>query len=101
MNFFRLKKEYSQEELKQFFYYKMNVEEMEKIKKLEMDDMLSKITKSSYQMKYIKKVGYVFVGEGYLILDDGTEPVHYFVKIFNSEAETKKEIIKEYNEKNK
>lgn len=93
------KSEFSQDELKDFFFYCMTEKELEKIKKLDLNRIISKIQSSTYQVKYIESVGYIFIGEGYLILDDGTEPTHYFAKIFNSEEEAKNEIINIYNEK--
>ena len=92
-------REFSQDELKDFFYYCMKDKEIEKINKLDLNRIISKIQSSTYQIKYIENIGYVFIGEGYLTLDDGTETTHYFAKIFNSEEETKNEIINVYNEK--
>lgn len=62
--------------------------------------MLSKITTSTFQIKYIKDVGYIFLGEGYLILDDGSEPTHYFLHhVFENADDARIEIIKEYQNK--
>lgn len=93
------KSEFSQDELKDFFYYCMKEKEIEKINKLDLNSIISKIPSSTYQIKYIENIGDVFIGEGYLILDDGNEPTHYFAKIFNSEEETRNEIINICNEK--
>lgn len=95
----KFKSEFSQDELKDFFHYCMTEKELEKINKLDLNRIILKIQSSTYQVKYIESVGYIFIGEGYLILDDGTEPTHYFAKIFNSEEEAKNEIINIYNEK--
>ena len=88
--------EFTQEELKQFFYHLMTEDEQQKIKELKVDDEISKIIKPTYQIKYIENIGYVFIGEGYLIMADGTEPTHYFLhNIFDSADKAKEQIIKE------
>ena len=93
------KKEFSQNELKDFFHYKMNEKELEKINKLELNDIISNIESPTLQIKYIDNVGYVSIGEGYLILSDSTEPTHYFAKIFVSQRKFKKYLQKEYNKR--
>lgn len=93
------KREFSQEELKDFFYYCMTEKELDKIRELDLNSMIEKIQSPTYQIKYIENVGYILIGEGYLILDNGTEPTHYFAKIFTSDEEIKNEIINIYNEK--
>ena len=90
---------FSEEELREIFYHPMNEKELEEIYKLEMNDIIPQIVSSSFQIKYIENIGYVFIGERYLILDDGTEPVQYSVKIFISREDAKKEIINIYNQK--
>ncbi len=93
---------YSQEQLKNFFYHVMDESEMEKMNELNVKDILSIITTPTYQIKYIKDIGYVFLGEGYLIFDNGTEPTHYFLHhIFEKVDDAKLEIIKEYQGINK
>lgn len=88
------KKEYTQEDYKKFFYRQMTDKEKEKVNDLNCNDKISKLINSNYQIKYLDNIGYIFIGEGYLILDGGSEPTHYFVKTF----ETKEEAIKEINE---
>ena len=95
-------KEYTQEQLKDFFYHTMDEFETGKMNELDVKDMLSTITSSTYQIKYIKNIGYIFLGEGYLIIADGTEPTHYFLHyIFENADDAKSEVIKEYQEENK
>jgi len=84
---------FSQEELRKFFYHIMTEKEIEKINSLHMNEIIAEIQSSTYQIKYIENVGYVLIGEGYLILDDGSEPTQYFAKIFISEMDAKKEIM--------
>ena len=92
-------KGYTQEQLKNFFYHTMDEFETGKMNELDVKDMLSAITTSTYQIKYIKDIGYIFLGEGYLILENGTEPTHYFLHhIFEDANEAKLEITKEYQE---
>lgn len=93
------KKEYTQEDYKDFFYRTMSNEEKEKISDLNCNDKISKLINPNYQIKYLNGIGYIFVGEGYSMLDDGTEPTHYFVKIFKTKEEAYSEIEKNYNEK--
>jgi len=88
---------YSQKELEGFFYYTMNENEREKINKLGMSDIISQMSSYYNEIKYIENVGYIIIGEGHLILDDGTEPRHYFATILKTEEEAKKEIMKRYN----
>jgi hypothetical protein len=92
------KKEFSQEELKSFFYHKMTECEIKKIKSLTLDKEIAIIQKPTYQVKYIKGVGYMMIGEGYLILRDGSEPTHYFCKIFKTRYGIKRAIKKELKE---
>lgn len=105
MNIFNKNKEskrdndYNQSELREFYYKRMNEQEIKKIKELNLDEEIKKIQNSNYQIKYIDSIGYVFIGEGYTIIQDGTEPTHYFSKIYNNQEEAKNEILKEYNEK--
>ncbi len=73
---------YSQDELKDFFYHQMNENELQKINNLNLREVISKLETDKYKIKYIDNVGYIDIGEGYLILADGTEPTHYFAKIF-------------------
>lgn len=102
-DFFLNKKEnlidnFSQEELKNLYYKPMNNSEMSKLNDLKLDREIQYILKhtNNYQIKYINSIGYVFISEGYLIMEDGTEPTHYFVKIFDTIETAKKEILKEY-----
>lgn len=92
-------KEYTQEDYKNFFYRTMTNEEKEKINDLNCNDKISKLINPKYQIKYLNGIGYIFIGEGYLILDDGTEPTHYFVKIFKTKEDAYREIEKSYDEK--
>ncbi|MEG2348455.1 MAG: hypothetical protein RSB67_02270 [Clostridia bacterium] len=91
-----IKKEYNQEDYKNFFYRVMNEEEKQKIEELNSSEKILKLTTSTYQIKYLNGVGYIFIGEGYLILNDGAEPTHYFAKIFNTQKEALKEIANEF-----
>lgn len=91
--------DYNQSELREFYYKRMNEQEIKKLKELNLDEEIKKIQNSNYQIKYIDSIGYVFIGEGYTIIKDGTESTHYFSKIYNDQEEAKNEILKEYNEK--
>lgn len=94
---FKKDRVFSQDELKEFFYHPMNEKELEKIRKLGMDNIISQMVSYDYQIKYIENIGYLIIGEGYLILEDGTEPRLYSATIFKSEEEAKNGIMKEYN----
>ena len=79
----------------------MSESEEQKIKELNLDDEISKLITPTYQIKFIENVGYVFIGEGYLIMADGTEPTHHFLHyVFDTPEATKKEIIKETSKHN-
>ncbi|MGN1000958.1 MAG: hypothetical protein ACI4OG_03375 [Bacilli bacterium] len=93
------KKEYTQDDYKHFFYRQMTEEEKEKLNALNCNDKISKLITSNYQIKYLNDIGYLFIGEGYLILENGTEPTHYFAKIFKTKEEAINEIEQNYSEK--
>lgn len=96
-NLSKLKNELNK--LKTCYEHQMNANEQQKIDDLELNDIISKLQSSSYQIKYIENIGYVIVKYlGYLILDDGSEPENYSAKTFDSEELVKNEIIKIYNE---
>ena len=75
-------KEYSQNELQQFFYHQMNEFEKQQIIELDMANEIQKIRKPRFDVKYIENVGYMFIGEGYLILKNHIEELHYFCDIY-------------------
>ncbi len=93
------KKEYTQDDYKHFFYRQMAEEEKEKLNALNCNDKISKLITSNYQIKYLNDIGYLFIREGYLILEDGTEPTHYFAKIFKAKEGAINEIEQNYSEK--
>lgn len=93
------KKEYTQDDYKHFFYRQMTEDEKEKLNALNCNDKISKLITSNYQIKYLNDIGYLFIGEGYLILENGTEPTHYFAKIFKTKEEAINEIEQNYSEK--
>lgn len=93
-----LNKEFSQEQLKDYFYYKMSSEEIEKIEQLDVANILTKIQTGTIQFKYIKDVGFILIGEGYVIMSDGQESPRYFQHFFTtSPIKAKKELVKFYN----
>lgn len=95
-----MEQKYTQEELKSFFYHDMNGNEKEKLNDLNVNNEIESLVSSNYQIKFIDKVGYIFISEGHLIMEDGSEPKCYFLKhIFDNENDAKDEIINE-NSKN-
>ncbi len=88
------KKMFSQDELKELFYRTMNENEVSKLKELGMDDEIAKLTTSTHQVKYFDGIGYVLIGDGYIIQANGMEQQRYFATIVNSPEEAKQEIIK-------
>lgn len=92
------KKEFSQEQLKDYFYHNMSGEEIEKIEQLEVANILTEIQTGTIQLKYIKDVGYILIGEGYVIMSNGQELTRYFQHFFTtSPIKAKKELVKFYN----
>ncbi len=92
--------DFTQEELKQLFYHIMNEDEYKKFEELDADTMLKGLITPTYQIKYIENIGYVFIGEGYLIMEGHREVTHYFLYyIFDNIDDAKSEILKEYQEK--
>lgn len=87
------KKEYSQDELKELFYRAMNENEAGKLKELGMDDEIAKLTTPTHQIKYFDGIGYVLIGDGYIIQANGMEQQRYFATIVNSPEEAKQEIL--------
>lgn len=88
------KKMFSQDELKELFYRTMNENEVSKLKELGMDDEIAKLTTSTHQVKYFDGIGYVLIGDGYIVQANGMEQQRYFATIVNSPEEAKQEIIK-------
>lgn len=79
--------EYSQDEIKEFYNHEMNNDEKEKLRSILSDEELSSIETSTYKIKYIKDIGFMAIGNGYLIMDDGRETPHYFAKIYEDGEE--------------
>ena len=74
----------------------MSDSESKKIDELNVSDLIKKRNTSTFQIKYIDNVGYIFIGEGYLIMDDGSEPTHYFLHhLFGNPEDAKKQIIED------
>lgn len=93
-----INKEFSQEQLKDYFYYKMSSEEIEKIEQLDVANILKEIQTGTIQFKYIKEIGYILIGEGYVIMSDGQELPRYFQHFFTtSPIKAKKELVKFYS----
>lgn len=95
--------EYSQEELKEFFYREMTKEEKQKIKELGLKQEIKKLTTKvlfddTYQIKYLTDVGYVFISEVCERRKDGTKEPHYFVEIVESKKEAIKCIKEDFKE---
>lgn len=90
---------YTQEELKELFYKTMNETEQKKLNQLGMDAEIKQLTTHSYKIKYFDNIGYAFIGEGYLILNNGMEQQHYFCKIIKNNRKAKKKIFKDLNAK--
>jgi len=85
--------------LRNCYYYKMNVNEQQKIDDLKLNDVILKLQSSSYQVKYIENMGYVIIKYlGYLHLVDGSEIENYSAQKTNSEEIVKNEIVKIYND---
>lgn len=86
------------DELETFYYHAMNEKEQQKIKALELNDIISELQSFSYKIKYIENVGYVIVKHlGHLFLDGGSEHENYSAKIFDTKELVKNEIITIYN----
>ena len=77
-------KEYSQEELQSFFFYRMDEFEQQKIDELGLNEEIQKLRTATYDIKYIRDVGYMLIGMGYLIMDNGYESIEYFCTIHNN-----------------
>ena len=61
--------------------------------------MIRRIIKDrSYQIKYIENVGYIFIGESYVILENCFRQKYYTIThLFNNAKDARKEIEIEYN----
>lgn len=93
-----INKEFSQEQLKDYFYHKMSNEEIKEIEQLDIANVLTKIQTGTIQFKYIKDVGFILIGEGYVIMSDGQELPRYFQHFFTtSPIKAKKELVKFYS----
>lgn len=89
--------EFTQEELKELFFRIMTEDELKKLDKLEMDEEISKLNSSTFQIKYFNDIGYVFIGNGYLIMTDGIEKQQFFCTVCKDEESAKQEIIDRLN----
>lgn len=71
-----------QELLKKYYYYEMDEKEQQEIELLELTPELCEkfVKKDSAKLRFIKDVGYCLVAEGYLIMEDGSEPIQYFMR---------------------
>jgi len=76
---------------------KFNETEQKRLNQLKMDVEIKQLTTATYKIKYFDDIGYVFIGEGYLILSDGMEHQHYFCKIIKNDKKAKKKILKDLN----
>ena len=87
--------ENNQEELQKIFDYEMTEEEANKIVELNVNDMLGKVITPTFRIKYINQdvSGYYFISKGYVILEDGTEPTHYFLNNLIFDADKAKDEI--------
>ena len=92
-----IKKEYTQEELKELFYRTMNEAEVSKLNELGMNEEIVKLNTPTHQVKYFDNVGYVLIGDGYIIQENGMEQQRYFATIVSSPEEAKQEILKKLN----
>ena len=92
-------KKYSKEKLREFYYHIMNDNETQKIIELNAGNMIRRIIKDrSYQIKYIENVGYIFIGESYVILENCFRQKYYTIThLFNNAKDARKEIEIEYN----
>jgi len=96
---------FSQKQLKDYFYYKMNSEELKKIEQLDVDEV--KVKMSGYQFSFINGIGYILIRKayekGYIIMPDGYEEARYFECVFctQSSEKAKKEIDKFLNQSKK
>lgn len=88
------KKMFSQDELKELFYRTMNQNEISKLNELGMNEEIAKLNTPTHQVKYFDGIGYILIGDGYIIQANGMEQQKYFATIVNSPEEARKEILK-------
>lgn len=90
---------FSQDKLEYFFNYEMSRKEYKNIQKLNITKTIKEIQAKGLKLKYIKKVGYIIIGEGYLIMSDGQEQARYFLHCYAKwPFVARKKIIKFYKE---
>ena len=71
-----------QEVLKYYHNHQMSEDELEYLKQLNITpDQLEKFReKDKARLLYINNIGYCLIAMGYLIMSDGTEPTHFFIR---------------------
>ena len=86
-------KNYSQDKLKELFYRTMNENEIKKINELGMSEEINRLNTPTFQVKYFENIGYLFLGDGYIIQSDGLEQQRFFYTIVETPEQAKREII--------
>ncbi len=89
---------YSQEDLKTFFEHQMTEDEEKKLEDIAIGYLGLKLQSPTYKIKFIENVGYMTIGEGYLIMDNSHEVRHYFAKIYSSGRYFKEMLYNKYKE---
>jgi hypothetical protein len=64
--------------------HRMDEFEQQKIDELGLNEEIQKLRTATYDVKYIRDVGYMLIGMGYLIMDNGSESIKYFCTIHNN-----------------
>ena len=86
-------KNYSQDKLKELFYRTMNENELNKLNELGMSEEINRLNTPTFQVKYFENIGYLFLGDGYIIQSDGLEQQRFFYTIVETPEQAKREII--------
>ena len=89
--------EFTQEKLKELFLQPMSDEEKAKLDQLGMNDEISKLETPRLEVKYFNNIGYTFISDGYLIMNDGLEVQHYFCTVIKDANEARKYINSKIN----
>lgn len=90
---------YTQEDLREFFNRRMNEKEQLILNQLNLKEKISKLTNFKYQIKYLEKVGYVFIEEGFFALKTGGAPMRFSASILKTKEEAIRKIEEEFSKK--
>lgn len=97
VNLYQDKIDEQQKILEKLFQRNMTQEELDKLNQLGLNEEISKLVSPYFHINYFNNIGYIFISEGKIFLENDIEQKHYFCNIFKDSEEAKVEILKRLN----